>query len=182
MVATALVLASVPAMALGAGEPRLGTSVTDEAGVLTADEEAQVAAALQRLRDEHGIQLFAAYVDTTGSATAPEFARSTAERNSLGGNDALLLVAIDDRSDALWVGPSLDAVTDAEIDAILVDSVEPALVRGDFVAAVVDAGDALAAAAATAAVTPSRRDPAAVTPVPVGRRRGLDRERRRSST
>jgi uncharacterized membrane protein YgcG len=143
------------------GEPMLRQAITDQADVLTADEERQVADDLERLRDEHGIQLFAAYVDTTGGGTVTDFATSTAEMNSLGGNDALLLVAIDDRSDALWVGPSLDEVTDAEIDAILVDAVEPNLQRGDFAAAIVTGGEALAEAAVAEAITlPSTAPPA----------------------
>ncbi len=133
LVGAVLALASSPAIALAQGEPQLRGSVTDQADVLTPAQETEVADGLARLRDAHGIQLFAAYVDTTGSATVTDFASSTAERNSLGGNDALLLVAIDDRSDALWVGPSLDGVTNDEIDAILVDAVEPNLQKGDFV-------------------------------------------------
>ena len=140
----------------------LHQAVTDQADVLTADEERRVADDLERLRADHGIQLFAAYVDTTGGATVTDFAASTAEMNSLGGNDALLLVAVDDRSDALWVGPSLDGVTDAEIDAILVDAVEPNLQSGDFVAAIVDGGDALADAAVAEAVPPPATAPPAV--------------------
>ena len=99
------------------------------------------------------IQLFAAYVDTTGGSTVTDFAASTAEMKSLGGNDALLLVAVDDRPDALWVGPSLDGVTDAEIDAIFVDAVEPNLQSGDFVAAIVEGASARGRGQA-AAVTP----------------------------
>ena len=137
----------MPGQVIAEGEPVLHQAVTDQADVLTADEERRVADDLERLRADHGIQLFAAYVDTTGGATVTDFAATTAEMNSLGGNDALLLVAVDDRSDALWVGPSLDGVTDAEIDAILVDAVEPNLQSGDFVAAIVDGGDALADAA-----------------------------------
>ncbi len=144
----------MPGQVSADGEPVLREAVTDQADVLTPDEERRVADDLARLRDERGIQLFAAYVDTTGGATVTDFATSTAEMNSLGGNDALLLVAIDDRSDALWVGSSLDGVTDAEIDAILVDAVEPNLRSGDFVAAIVDGGDALADAAVAEAVTP----------------------------
>lgn len=148
------------------GEPRLTTTVTDEAGVLSAAEETQVASALQDLRDRHNVQLFVAFVRTTGSATVTDFATSTARSNSLGNNDALLLVAVDDRSDALWVGPSLTAVTDSEIDAILGDAVEPRLAAGDFAGAMIDGAGALGEAVSGGFPTAAPVTAAPVTPVP----------------
>lgn len=139
-------LVVLPSVVHAQGEPRLRDSVTDTADVLSSDDESRIADALQRFRDAHNVQVFVAFVTTTGSATVTEFVTATAHANSLGGNDALLLVAIEDRSDALWVGPSLTEVTDAEIDGILADAVEPRLADGDFVAAVEAGLDALGGA------------------------------------
>ncbi|MHB8890892.1 MAG: TPM domain-containing protein, partial [Candidatus Limnocylindrales bacterium] len=138
-----LLLLGMTGLALAAG-PRLTNSVTDQAEVLTPGEEATIANVLKGLRDSHGIQLFVAFVETTGADTVTDYTAALADDNSLGGNDALLVVAIEDRSDALWVGPSLDAVTNDEIDAILVDVLEPGLAGGDFAGAVVATADALA--------------------------------------
>ncbi len=148
-----LVTAAQPALALE--PPNLADQVTDQAGVLDRGEEADVEAALQALRDEQNIQLFVAYVDTTDGMPAADFAEATAAASSLGGNDALLLVAIDDRSDAMWVGPLLDSVTDTEIDTILAEVVEPLLADGAFADAMIAGADALGAAAASAVVTPT---------------------------
>ena len=162
-----LAAALAPPAVLADGEPKLQTGVTDAAGVLPTADEARITAALQALRDQQNVQLFVAFVDTTGSATVTDFVQSTAEVNSLGNNDALLLVAIGDRSDALWVGPSLDAITNDEIDSILGDSVEPRLADGDFAGAVLADIDAIRAAlAADVPVTAAPATQAPATAVP----------------
>ena len=38
----------------------------------------------------------------------PDYAFETAQRNSLGVDDALILVALDDRTDFIWVSDGLD--------------------------------------------------------------------------
>ena len=141
--AALLLLALVAAPALALDEPpRLQGQVTDQAGVLTPAEEAEVAAALEQLRNDTDVQLFTAYVDSTGGEDVNAFTEATAVASSLGGNDALILVAIEDRSYSMWVGPSLDEITDDEIDAILTESLEPALADGEFAAAMVSAAAA----------------------------------------
>ena len=87
------------------------------------------------------------FVDTTEELSAGEFADETARINSLGVNDALLVVALDDRTDYIWVSDSLP-ITDDELDLIIVDSLEPALADGDFAGAVIAAAEALGLAAA----------------------------------
>ena len=155
-----LLLATAPALALDQ-PPRLEGQVTDQAGVLTPADEAKVAAALEQLRNDTEVQLFTAYVDTTGGEDVNSFTEATAAASSLGGNDALILVAIEDRSYSMWVGPSLDEITDAEIDAILTESLEPALVDGEFAAAMISAASATGMAVRTDTVA----TPAAATPV-----------------
>src|SRR3954452_16634799 len=144
--AVMLLLAVLPALAIDE-LPQLRDRVTDQAGVLESGDTTTIQTALDRLDAEHNIQLFVAFVDTTGVEDVSGFTKSTAEASSLGGNDALLLVATGDRSDALWVGDSLAGVTDAEIDEILSSSVEPRLQDGDFAAAAVAGAQALGDAA-----------------------------------
>lgn len=148
LLATCIVAA--PAVVLAQNVPQLRTSVTDDAGVLSSGDESQVADAIDRLRDERNVQLFVAFIDTTVPETVTEFTQATADANSLGANDALLLVAIGDRSDALWVGPSLDGITDDEIDDILGNVVEPRLADGDFAGAAIGATEAIGSAVAGA--------------------------------
>jgi len=161
-----LALAAAPTLALDQ-PPRLEGQVTDQAGVLTPAQEAEVAASLEQLRNDTGVQLFTAYVDTTGGGDVNAFTEATALASSLGGNDALILVAIEDRSYSMWVGPSLDEITDDEIDAILTESLEPALADGEFAAAMVSAAAATGlavrtdAAATTAPATPAVPAPTA---------------------
>jgi uncharacterized membrane protein YgcG len=97
-----LLLLLAPATALAGDEPRLRDAVTDDARVLTGDEERAVEDALEGIRDRYDVQLFVAYVDTTLPASVTDFASSTAAANSLGGNDALFLIAIEDRSQSIW--------------------------------------------------------------------------------
>jgi uncharacterized membrane protein YgcG len=166
-----LMLTVAPALALDQ-PPRLEGQVTDQAGVLTPADEAKVAAALEQLRTDTGVQLFTAYVDTTGGEDVNAFTSDTAAASSLGGNDALILVAVEDRSYSMWVGPSLDEITDTEIDAILTESLEPALVDGEFAAAMVSA----AAATGVAAQTDTAGAPAAATPIAPAPTAGADSE------
>ncbi len=161
-----LLVVAAPATILAQGEPQLRDTVTDTAGVLSAADESRIADALQAFRDAHNVQVFVAFVPTTGSSTVTEFATATAHQSSLGGNDALLLVAMEDRSDALWVGPSLTSVTDSEIDDILSTAVEPRLADGDLSGAVIDGLDALANALAVDAPPTAVPTPAASTPAP----------------
>ena len=86
-------------------------------------------------------------------AECPDFAAETAATNSLGADDALLLVAIDDRTDAIWVADGLDEITDDEIDTILADTLEPRLRDGDFAGAAIATAQALGVAAESAAPT-----------------------------
>ena len=164
--AVALLLLLVTAGLVIAVGPKLANSVTDQAEVLTQSEEASIAEVLSGIRDSDGIQLFVAFVETTGTDNVTDYTTALAEDNSLGGNDALLLVAIADRSDALWVGPSLDSVTDDEIDAILVDALEPGLADGDFSGAVIAAARALAGAAGVPTTAPPATTAPAATAAP----------------
>jgi len=134
--------------------------LTDTTGVL-ADDEADIVAAIETTLDEHGVQVFVLFVETTGDRTAAEYASETASRNSLGGDDALLLVAIDDRTDQIWVSDGLESITNDELDKIITTTLEPKLRDGVFAVAVIDTVEALGRAAASAVPTV-----APVTPPP----------------
>ncbi len=133
--------AATPAAAQAA--PTLDGPVTDLAGTLTGDERQEALDAIQDLRDGQNVQLFALFVDTTQGTPAPAYAEEVAEANGLGGNDAVLVVAMEDRRYAIWVGPLLDEVSDEELDSILAQRVEPRLAGGEFGQAVAEAARGL---------------------------------------
>jgi uncharacterized membrane protein YgcG len=140
--------------------------VVDESGVMTEAQMSEAREAIEALEESHNVQLWALFVETSGERSITEFVDSVAAENSLGGNDALLVVAIDDRRDALWVGDLLDEVSDEEIDLILADGVEPNLGDGEWGAAVAAAADGLDDAVADAAEPDPEPDPGEV-PEPV---------------
>ena len=144
---------------VAAAEPtRLDAQVTDEVGALDGRID-DIQATLDDVRDRDGVQLFVLFVDTTEDLPATDFADETARLSSLGGDDALLVVALEDRSDAIWVSDALP-ITDSELDAVIVDVLEPALGDGDFAAAVIATAEALGEA--TAPSTPGPVDPGPV--------------------
>jgi hypothetical protein len=126
----------------------LNDRVADESGVLSEDDVAEALDAIEALDEARNVQLWALFVTSTDGSSITDFADAVAAENSLGGNDALLVVAVDDRRDALWVGDLLDDVSDTEIDRILADGVEPNLADGAWGAAIAAAADGLDAALA----------------------------------
>lgn len=144
----ALLVAFMAALGSGvllAQGSRLEDRVTDETGVLEDIEE--IEDALRELEDEHSVQLWVLFVETTDPLPVTEFVDEVAAANSFGGNDALLVVAIDDRSDALWVSDSLDEVTNDEIDQLLTEELEPRLGDDEFDQAVIALASSLGEAA-----------------------------------
>ena len=152
--ATLLLLLVALLVAPAAMAQTLSERVVDESGTLSDGDTAEALDAIEALDDSRNVQLWALFVSTTGGASITDFADSVAAENSLGGNDALLVVAIDDRRDALWVGDLLEDVSDSEIDRILGDGVEPNLADGAWGAAIAAAADGLDAALAPAEPEP----------------------------
>jgi uncharacterized membrane protein YgcG len=163
-----LTLSSTSALAQQSA-PRLRGQVTDLAGILDEGQRQTLEDRLDSLHSSTGVQLFVLYVRTFESTPSPDYAKEVARVNSLGGDDALLAVAFDDRAYALWVPDSMPDVTDQEIDTILVTKVEPALRANDPldapIAAVEGLGEALKGdLAASQAPTPEATAAPAATP------------------
>ena len=147
------------ATALAASPIRLQGHVTDQAGVLDG-RAAGVQASLDALLQAHDVELFVAFVDTTGDLTATEWADETARVSSLGANDALLVVATTDHSDAIWISDALaPTLTDPELNSIIADDLEPALRAGDFAGAAIAAARGIGDAAAGSPITPATKPP-----------------------
>lgn len=122
--------------------PRLTEAVTDETGTLT-QSRAEIDAALERLFQRTGVQLYVLFVHGTGGLDIADFAFEVGQQ-SLSASDALLTVAIDDRSDNLSVGADLlPRISQTSLDRVRRDVLEPGLAGGDYGAAVVATADAL---------------------------------------
>jgi uncharacterized membrane protein YgcG len=144
---------------------RLTGPVTDTTGVL-AGREGDIEDAIDRTLDADGVQVFVLFVETTGDRSVAEYAFETAAANSLGVDDALLLVAVEDRTDYIWLSDGLGAITDDELDAIITGTLEPRLRDGDEAGAAIATVEALGQAASSAAPTPGPIVPGPATPTP----------------
>lgn len=138
----ALLLCLWAPVAAMAEEPLdLPGQIYDSAGVLGGDE-ADVQDALDELQDERGLQLFVSFVDTlegAGDNSGAEWAEATFNASGMGGDDVLLVVAVEDRKYGSYTtqdsGLTRDQVLEVENDFVL-----PALGDDDW------AGAAIAAA------------------------------------
>ncbi len=143
MAMAAVVIATVIAVAGPAAAATLDRQLVDEAGVV--DDAAAVDAALERLRAEQRVQLWAVFVDTFDGVAAQQWADAVAVDNGLGLNDVLLAVAVDDRQYAYSADESFP-LGDAELARIATDAIEPELQAEDWAGAAIAAADGYAAA------------------------------------
>lgn len=132
---------------------RLPSSITDSAGVLSPSDRAGVQAAIDKLYADRHIRLWVVYVDVFSGQTADDWGRSTARLSELGSNDALLAVAIADRSYAFLVSDGITEINAGKVDALRRNQIEPALHRSDWAGAAAVAASGLDAAAAPAEVS-----------------------------
>ena len=133
--------------------------VVDETGVITDDQRTEALDAIASLDQSRNVQLWALFVGTTNGQAVADYATQVAAENGLGGNDALFVVAVDDRRDSLWVGDLLDEVSNDEIDRLLANEAEPRLADGNWGAAIAAVADGLDAALADGAEQPEPQEP-----------------------
>ena len=117
--------------------------VVDSAGVL-GDQTDEVVASIDAAAERSGRQLFVAYVDTfTNPEAADEWATRTAIDNNMGSEDYLLAVAVDGR--AYYLSAASDAsLSDAELDRISLEVIEPRLRDEDWAGAAIAGAEAIA--------------------------------------
>jgi uncharacterized membrane protein YgcG len=162
LLASLIGVASVAAPARADSPMRLDEQVTDEVGALGGREQ-EVTAALDRLRDAGGLQLFVVYVKSFDGTPAQEWADETATRSDLGRRDAVLAVATGDRAYA-YAFDAAYSLTDAQLDNVATVAIEPALRENDWAGAAIGAADGYRAELAgqpvpTPAITPGDPDP-----------------------
>ncbi|SDF63057.1 TLP18.3, Psb32 and MOLO-1 founding protein of phosphatase [Blastococcus aurantiacus] len=135
-----LALGAAPALA---DEPfRLGEQIDDRADALTAGEQNDLAEAIGELRTEDGIQLFVVLVDSFEPGTADEWTQDTYSLSGLGGNDALLAVAEEEREYGFFVPDGADVTRD-EMNTLAGQVVEPEFADGNWGAGAVAFADAM---------------------------------------
>ncbi len=138
--ASALLAAGAAGPALAEEPFRLEDQIVDEADVLGG--EAEIEAALDELQSEDGTQLFVVFVDDFGGLTSREWMVQTRDESDLGGNDALLAVAVEER-DYGFTLPAASELTVAEADQLAGQAVEPEFAEGDWAAGAVAFADVL---------------------------------------
>lgn len=145
--ALALVVAALGATPALAEEPvNLPEEVYDPADVLTDAEEEQARTEIQQLRDETGLQLFVAFVDTFtdeggGEVDGPTWAELTSQASGMGAGDLVLAVAVEQRQYGLGdVGGTLGQ---DQLQTVQLQDIEPALGQDDWAGAVSGAVEGL---------------------------------------
>jgi len=143
LAALGLLVGALALAAPAAAEPpgRLPQPVTDAAGVL-GDQADEVDAALRGLADARAIQLWVAYVDSFDGLGGTQWAQRTADVSGLGGNDLLFAVAVGDREYGFDISQGV-GVSDAELDRVLAEQVEPELRDSDWAGAAIALADGL---------------------------------------
>ncbi|MFS6528877.1 TPM domain-containing protein [Microbacterium aurugineum] len=114
--------------------------VTDQAGVLSADEEATVEARLKELSENSNADLFVVLVDEfTNPTDDAQWADTVAEANNLGTEQYLLAIAVDGRS--LYISAAADGpLSFGQLDSIE-DKMVPFAADGDWMGAITLAAD-----------------------------------------
>jgi uncharacterized membrane protein YgcG len=120
---------------------RLEEQVVDRVGALSGNES-QVDDALEQLRAEDGTQLFVVFVNSFDGASGKNWTQSTAELSQLGGNDAMIAVAVVDRAYGFY-RPQNSPLSESELEQRAAEDVEPAFGEGDFAGGVVAFADIL---------------------------------------
>ncbi|AKK28541.1 TPM domain-containing protein [Mycobacterium sp. EPa45] len=144
LLAAILTAATLVAPAASAEPPfRLPDYVTDNAGVLSGGQIANVQASVDSLYRERHVRLWVVFVDSFAPKTAVGWTEETRLASDLSDQDAILAVATTQRSYAFLV-PSA-AAGGTKVDDLRHDKIEPALHSGDWAGAAIAAADGLAA-------------------------------------
>lgn len=125
---------------------RLPDYVTDNSGVLSDRQLADVQKAVDQLYSERRVRLWVVFVESFAPQGAVGWAQQTRVISDLGDEDAILAVATGQRSYAFLVPPAASGGTSTQVDNIRRNEIEPALRQQDW------AGAAEAAAAGLAAL------------------------------
>jgi uncharacterized membrane protein YgcG/exonuclease VII small subunit len=134
---------SIPGVA-NADEPvSIEERITDRVDAL-GDRRDEVEEAVDRLFEDHRLDLYVVYVDNFSGMDRQEWAETTAERSQLGINDALLAVATGERVYQLSVDADYP-LTDEQLEQIETEAIEPPLRANDWAGGAIGAANGIAA-------------------------------------
>ncbi|WP_176357941.1 TPM domain-containing protein [Mycobacterium persicum] len=122
---------------------RLSGYVTDNAGVLSVTDRAEVTSAINELYADRHIRLWVVYVDNFSGQSAMNWGQSTFRSSELGSYDALLAVATVARSYVFLVPSTVPDVSAGQVEELRRNQIEPALRSGDWGGAAVAAANGL---------------------------------------
>ncbi|OAI44593.1 hypothetical protein AYO38_00430, partial [bacterium SCGC AG-212-C10] len=123
------------------GVPQLDGAVTD---LSDAADVSSPGTSLSRLEEDRNYQLYSLFIDSTDSRPISDYTDDVVRLNNLGAADALLVVAVRDRTYQLWLGDTIaEEVSQGEQDRLLANGVEPRLRAGDYTGAVAAAADGI---------------------------------------
>ncbi|BBY61844.1 TPM domain-containing protein [Mycolicibacterium helvum] len=144
LLAAILTAATLVAPAAVADPPfRLPNYVTDDLGILTHNQLTEVQQAVDALYRDRHIRLWVVYVRSFSPQTSMGWTQATRQASDLGDFDAILAVAVLDRSYYFQVPSDAVGGAAAEVDALRRDKIEPALHNDHWADAAIAAADGL---------------------------------------
>ncbi|HEV7186255.1 MAG TPA: TPM domain-containing protein, partial [Blastococcus sp.] len=142
-----VVLGLSAVLLLAAGGPALADApfgvsgrVTDQAGVLSSSEKAQVEQSIDQLQKNAGISEYVVYVNSFEGLNGKQWVAQTAEKSGLGAKDVMLAVAVGERHYGVHPGSAVDV---NKLNTVVVDQVEPKLSSSDWAGAAIALADGL---------------------------------------
>src|SRR3954451_20157141 len=132
LTAVLLLAGGGPALA----DPPFGVSgsVTDQAGVLSSGDKAEIEQAIGDLRKNEGISEYVVFVSGFDGLNGKQWVTQTAEQSGLGPNDVMLAVATGERHYGVHPGSAVDA---DKLNTVIIDDVQPKLASSDWAGAAV---------------------------------------------
>jgi hypothetical protein len=126
-----------------AGQPpfRLPSYVNDDANALSGSQFSDVQQAVDKLYNNRRIRLWVVYVDTFSGQSAVDWTQNTKRLSDIGGQDAILAVATQDRAYAFL--PPTTGSGGFDVTALRTNEIEPKLRQSDWAGAAVAAADGL---------------------------------------
>jgi chromosome segregation ATPase len=145
LLATILMAATLVAPTALAEPPfRLPDTITDNAGVLSERQLADLQKSIDQLYNERRVRLWVVFVDSFAPQGAVGWAQQTRTISDLSNEDAILAVATGQRSYAFLVPSAAAGGSSTKVDDIRRDRIEPALRNNDWAGAATAAATGLA--------------------------------------
>lgn len=122
---------------------KLTDHITDTTGVLTDPGRATVNSAIDRLYRDRHIQLWVVYVDNFSQFKPDNWADRTRSASGMGDHDVLLAVAVNTKRYTFSVPPQAQGPTEAELNNLRHNQIEPVLGAKDWSGVAIAAADGL---------------------------------------